>query len=102
MYLQSMLYSVQRMRVRKKLKTLWKGQKVCWSNAEVTAAIKHVKAHITKGKLATLTEWHITKGKLATLTEWQKCKTTEDPFRGVSISTSLSFSAQENTCFSKL
>jgi len=89
MYLQSMLYSVQRMRVRKKLKTLWKGQKVCWSNAEVTAAIKHVKAHITKGKLATLTEW-------------QKCKTTEDPFRGVSISTSLSFSAQENTCFSKL
>ncbi|XP_073668156.1 uncharacterized protein [Paramisgurnus dabryanus] len=43
-----------------------KGQKVCWSTAEVTAVMKHFKSHITKGKLATLTEC-------------QQCKTAEDP-----------------------
>ncbi|KAM9431823.1 uncharacterized protein Hap1MRO34_002964 isoform 2-T3 [Clarias gariepinus] len=43
-----------------------KGQKVCWSNAEVSAVMKHFKAHVTKGKLATLTEC-------------QQCKTAEDP-----------------------
>lgn len=43
-----------------------KGQKVCWSTAEVTAVMKHFKSHITKGKLATLSEC-------------QQCKTAEDP-----------------------
>ncbi|XP_026108933.1 uncharacterized protein LOC113081109 [Carassius auratus] len=43
-----------------------RGQKVSWSNAEVTALIKHFKGHIAKGKLATLTEC-------------QQCKTAEDP-----------------------
>ncbi|XDV25644.1 hypothetical protein PO909_029528 [Leuciscus waleckii] len=43
-----------------------RGQKVCWSDAEVSAVMKHFKAHIMKGKLATLTEC-------------QQCKTAEDP-----------------------
>ncbi|XP_051743100.1 uncharacterized protein LOC127508770 isoform X3 [Ctenopharyngodon idella] len=46
-----------------------KGQKVYWSNAEVTAVMKHFKAHITKGKLATLTEC-------------KQCKTAEEPVLG--------------------
>ncbi|XP_052406655.1 uncharacterized protein LOC127952310 [Carassius gibelio] len=43
-----------------------RGQKVSWSNAEVTAVMKHFKGHIAKGKLATLTEC-------------QQCKSAEDP-----------------------
>lgn len=43
-----------------------RGQKVAWSNAEITAVIKHFKGHIAKGKLATLSEC-------------QQCKTAEDP-----------------------
>lgn len=43
-----------------------RGQKVSWSNAEVTAVMKHFKGHIAKGKLATMTEC-------------QQCKTAEDP-----------------------
>lgn len=39
---------------------------MCWSNAEISAVMKHFKAHISKGKLATLTEC-------------QQCKTAEDP-----------------------
>ncbi len=43
-----------------------RGQKVAWSNAEITAVIKRFKGHIAKGKLATLSEC-------------QQCKTAEDP-----------------------
>ncbi len=43
-----------------------RGQKLAWSNAEITAVIKHFKGHIAKGKLATLSEC-------------QQCKTAEDP-----------------------
>jgi len=39
---------------------------VCWSKAEVSAVMKHFKAHVTKGKLATMTEC-------------QQCKSAEDP-----------------------
>ncbi len=39
---------------------------MCWSNAEVTAVMKHFKAHIAEGKLATMTEC-------------LQCKTAEDP-----------------------
>ncbi|KAF5902755.1 N-lysine methyltransferase KMT5A-A, partial [Clarias magur] len=49
-----------------KIRNPRKGQRVSWSNVEVTAVMKHFKAHVTKGKLATLTEC-------------QQCKTTEDP-----------------------
>lgn len=54
------------MPIEKTTKKHKKPQKVCWSNAEVAAVMKHFKAHITKGKLATPTEC-------------QQCKTAEDP-----------------------